>query len=52
MSKNYFSLKTGHKASDEFFKQSPIYCDSDLIKHSAVWFIIGICTGLLAYYII
>ena len=30
MSKNYFSLKTGHAPSDEFFKRAPLYCDSDM----------------------
>ena len=32
MSKNYFSLKTGHHASDEFFKNQAIWHDSDLLK--------------------
>jgi hypothetical protein len=32
MSKNFFSLKTGHHASDEFFKKQAIWHDSDLLK--------------------
>mgnify|MGYP003678386863 CR=1 FL=1 len=32
MSKNYFLPKTGHEASDEYFKKAPIYCDSDIMK--------------------
>ena len=32
MGKNYFSLKTGHVASDEYFKRAPIYCDSDMLR--------------------
>ena len=32
MSKNYFSIKTGHKPSDEFFKNQPLWFDSDLLQ--------------------
>ena len=46
MSKNYFSLKTYHKASDEYFKRTPIWYDSDMMKVSAIWFIIGIIVVL------
>jgi len=52
MSKNFFSLRTGHKASDEYFKYAPIYCDSDLIKHCAVWFVVGFLFGLLADFLL
>ena len=47
MSKNYFLPKTGHEASDEFFKEAPIYCDSDMIRVGVTWFVIGIVVGLL-----
>ena len=46
MGKNYFSLKTGHVASDEYFKRAPIYCDSDMLKVGFTWFVIGIVLGL------
>ena len=32
MSRNYLSIKTGHKPSDEFFKKTPIWFDSDLLQ--------------------
>ncbi len=50
MARNYFSLKTGHKPSDEYFKHAPMYCDSDLFKHSAFWFVIGVVVGLICGY--
>ena len=43
MSKNFFSLKTGHHASDEFFIKQPIWHDSDLLK---MWFV-GVACGLV-----
>ena len=47
MRRNYFPLKTGHHASDEYFKHAPLYCDSDLVKHTALWFVIGLFFGAL-----
>jgi hypothetical protein len=47
MSKNYFLPKTGHEASDEYFKKAPIYCDSDMLRVGFTWFVIGIVLGLL-----
>jgi hypothetical protein len=46
MSKNFFSLKTGHHASDEFFKKQAIWHDSDLLKS----FLLGAIIGLYRYY--
>ena len=46
MSRNYFSMKTGHHASDEYFKYAPLHCDSDLFKHSIFWLVIGFLIGL------
>ena len=41
MSRNYYTLKTGHKASDRYFKNQPLWCDSDILKS----LIIGISIG-------
>jgi curli production assembly/transport component CsgF len=41
MSKNFFSLKTGHHASDEFFKKQAIWHDSNLLKSFLLGAIIG-----------
>ena len=41
MSKNFFSLKTGHHASDEFFKTQAIWRDSDLLKAFSLGAFIG-----------
>ena len=41
MSKNFFSLKTGHHASDEFFKNQSLWHDNDLLKS----FLLGIFIG-------
>ena len=32
MSKNFFSFKTGHHASDEYFKNQALWHDSDILK--------------------
>ena len=32
MNKNFFPLKTGHKASDEYFKNLAIWHNIDLVK--------------------
>ena len=42
MSKNFFSLKTGHHASDEFFKNQALWHDSDLLKSFLLGAFIGI----------
>ena len=41
MSKNIFSFKTGHHASDEYFKHVPLWCDTDLLKT----FLLGLSIG-------
>ena len=41
MKKNFIQLKTGHKASDEFFKNVPAWHDVDILK----FFIFGLCMG-------
>ena len=51
MARNYFSLKTGHKVSDEYFKNIPLWNDSDMLKHCALWFIIGMLTAGLSCYL-
>jgi len=51
MSRNYFSSKTGHKASDIYLKNQPLWYDSDMLKHGIVWFIIGTIVGVLVSYI-
>ena len=45
MSRNFFSLKTGHHASDEFFKNQAIWHDSDLLKI----FLLGAFIGVLSF---
>ena len=48
MSKNFFSLKTGHKASDEYFKNLAVWHDIDIVKSWMLGFSTGsILTGLL-----
>ena len=32
MNKNFFPLKTGHKASDEYFKNLAVWHNIDLVK--------------------
>ena len=41
MNKNFFPLKTGHKASDEYFKNVAIWHDIDLVKA----YFLGACTS-------
>jgi len=41
MIKNFFPLKTGHKASDEYFKNQAIWHDIDLVKA----YFLGACTS-------
>ena len=45
--KNFFSFKTGHKASDEYFKNQPIWFDSDMIHSCILGFCIGVVSTLL-----
>ena len=47
MSKNYFSIKTGHEASDKYFELAPIWHDSDIIKAWAIGAIVGISITLV-----
>tara|TARA_Y100000780_G_scaffold5375_1_gene4817 strand:+ start:83 stop:238 length:156 start_codon:yes stop_codon:yes gene_type:complete len=41
--KNFISLKTGHAASDAYFKNQPIWFDSDMLRS----FLLGICFGTI-----
>ena len=43
MSRNYYTPKTGHEASDKYSKNTPIWFDSDLL-HA---FIVGVVIGSL-----
>ena len=43
MIKNFFPYKTGHKASDEYFKNLAIWHDIDLAKA----FMFGIVCGMI-----
>ena len=46
--KNFFPLKTGSKASDEYFKNLAVWHDIDIVKSWALGFSTGsILTGLL-----
>jgi hypothetical protein len=47
MSKNYFSFKTGHKASDVYFKNTPQWFDSDIFSAWVHGVIFGILISLL-----
>ena len=41
--KIFKSLKTGHAASDAYFKNQPIWFDSDMLRS----FLLGICFGTI-----
>ena len=43
MARNYFPMKTGHAASDEYFKHAALWHDTDMIKS----FIFGALSGIL-----
>jgi hypothetical protein len=43
MARNYFPMKTGHAASDEYFKHVALWYDSDMLKT----FIHGTLFGIL-----
>ena len=47
MSKNFFSPKTGHHASDEYFKNQALWHDSDLLKAFLLGVFIGCVFGWL-----
>ena len=47
MSKNFFSSKTGHHASDEYFKNQALWHDSDLLKYFLLGAFIGCVFGWL-----
>ena len=47
MSRNFFSLKTGHHASDEYFKNQALWHDSDLLKAFLLGAFIGCVFGWL-----
>ena len=47
MKKNIFPLKTGHEASDEYFKNLPVWHDVDMIK-TFLW---GLGIGVLVMFI-
>ena len=40
--KNFFPYKTGHKASDEYFKNQPIWHDGDMGRSCMLGFCIGV----------
>ena len=48
MNKNFFPLKTGHKPSDEHFKNLAIHHDIDLVKS----YFLGVCTSSIILYLI
>jgi len=48
MIKNFFSLKTGHRPSDEYFKNMPIWHDIDLLKA----YFLGACTSPIILFLI
>jgi len=41
MSKNFFSLKTNHPASDEYFKNMAVWHDSDMLTSWVLGFLTG-----------
>ena len=48
MIKNFFPLKTGSIASDEYFKNLAVWHDIDIVKSWVLGFVTGsILTGLL-----
>jgi|TARA_Y100001963_G_C6680296_1_gene399515 curli production assembly/transport component CsgF len=48
MSKNFLNLKTGHHASDEYFKHMPIWNDSDILKT----FLFGLGVGAFLFWVV
>jgi len=47
MNKNFFPLKTGHKASDEYFKNLAIWHDIDLVKAFTFGMVGGVIISIL-----
>jgi len=41
MSKNFYTPKTGHAASDAYFKNTPIWFDSDLLRSFCIGAVVG-----------
>jgi len=41
--KNFVTLKTGHAASDAYFKNQPIWFDNDMLRS----FFLGVCIGAI-----
>ena len=52
MSKNYSKFKTGHIASDAFFKTRPIWFDSDMVISFVAGSVGGILTTLFVVFIV
>lgn len=51
MSRNYYTLKTGHKASDMYFKSQPFWFDSDLLTSFILGSISGAIFTVILYYV-
>lgn len=51
MSRNYLTIKTGHKPSDIYFKNQPLWCDSDLLKSFILGSISGAIFTVILYYV-
>jgi curli production assembly/transport component CsgF len=49
MSKNFFSPKTGHHASDEYFKNQALWHDSDLLEYFLLGAFIGAVITFFAF---
>ena len=47
MRKNFFALKTGHKASDEYFKNLAIWHDIDILKTFMFGMVCGAIISIL-----
>jgi hypothetical protein len=47
MSKNYFSYKSGHEASDIYIKNQPNWFDSDMLTSHVVGFIFGVFSTVI-----
>ena len=47
MRKNIFPIKTGHKISDEYFNNLPVWHDIDILKT----FLFGLGIGIFAMFI-
>jgi hypothetical protein len=45
--KNFGSIKTGHAASDAYFKNQPIWFDGDMVHSCILGFCIGVVTAVV-----